>query len=236
MFGYIGSPSPNEGRKSHRFTAGQGNPSGADAALTRRSGGATALAHSLREATMCTAAACLIVAALTLPGSAQTEGSLKVQHFKNPSPSNSPIVALWSDQIAAHNSIMAKVGGPGAPKSGENAPVYTSSVSLSAGNTSLLVSMWLTPSTCEGVGNGPQLGDVQPQLCQARISVTRDGQTKLVKAQFCNLLYEYDDPAFDKKLNHVNFSFNASTGVLTSTALVNGKAEPACDKSMSVGG
>lgn len=74
MFGYIGSPSPNEGRKSHRFTAGQGNPSGAGAALTRRSGGATALTHSLREATMCTAAACLIVAALTLPGSAQTEG------------------------------------------------------------------------------------------------------------------------------------------------------------------
>lgn len=77
MFGYIGSPSPNEGRKSHRFTAGQGNPSGADAALTRRSGSASALAHSLREATMCTAAACLIVAALTMPGTAQTEGLAK---------------------------------------------------------------------------------------------------------------------------------------------------------------
>lgn len=74
MLGYIGSPSPNEGRQSHRFTAGQGNPSGASAALTRRSGGANALSHSLREATMCTAAACLIVAALTMPGTAQTEG------------------------------------------------------------------------------------------------------------------------------------------------------------------
>ncbi len=75
MFGYSGSSFPHEGRNSHRFTPGQSKPARAAAALPRRCGGASALAHSLAHSlgmtTLRSAAAGLIVAALTVPGVAE---------------------------------------------------------------------------------------------------------------------------------------------------------------------
>ncbi len=234
MFSYIASPFPNEGRNSHRLAPAQGNPARADAALPRRCGGASALAHSLGMTTLRSAAAGLIVAALTVPSAAQETGTLKVQHFDNPNPATSPIVALWNDQIAAHNAFMTQLGGPGAPKSGKNAPVYISSVTLKTARSAATVAMWLMPTTCEGVGNGPQLGDVEPQICQARIAITREGQTRTVSAEFCNLLYAYGDPSFNKKANKVTFRFDDASGLLTSSAFVHGKPVPECSKSLKL--
>ncbi len=101
MFRYIGSPSPNEERNSHRFMPGQSKPARADAALPRRCGGASALAHSLahslRQAAMRSAAAGLIVAALTVPGAAQTEGLKKGFYVIDQYPcANAPGVGVLS--------------------------------------------------------------------------------------------------------------------------------------------
>ncbi len=65
-----------------------------DAAMTCCFGGATALAHSLRKAAMFTAAAGLIVAALTLPGTAQ--GTLAFTYVTGTKAIDP--TALWSQQ------------------------------------------------------------------------------------------------------------------------------------------
>ncbi len=97
MFGYIASPSPNEGRNSHRFMPGQSKPARADAALARRCGGASALAHSLQATTLRSAAAGLIVAALTVPGTAQTKGLKKGLYVIDQYPcANAPGVGVLS--------------------------------------------------------------------------------------------------------------------------------------------
>ncbi len=83
----------------------QGDPARADAALPRRCGGASALAHSLahslRVATLRSAAAGLIVAALTVPGTAQTKGlTMKpVSTVQNPKVKDA--ILLTSDEIRA---------------------------------------------------------------------------------------------------------------------------------------
>ncbi len=97
MFSYIASPPLNEGRNSHRFTPAQGKPARADAALPRCCGGASALAHSLRQATLRSAAAGLIVAALTVPGTAQTKGLKKGLYVIDQYPcANAPGVGVLS--------------------------------------------------------------------------------------------------------------------------------------------
>ncbi len=81
----------------------QGDPARADAALPRRCGGASALvhslAHSLRVTTLRTAAAGLIVAALTVPGTAQTKGLKKGLYVIDQYPCNNfpPPAALYFD-------------------------------------------------------------------------------------------------------------------------------------------
>jgi hypothetical protein len=171
--------------------------------------------------------------ALATSSFAQENARLNVQHFSDPNPADSPLIAIWSDRIEDHNAFMAKIGGPGAPKPGRNAAIYISSAQISSGELSISISMWLSPTTCEGVGNGPALGDVEPQLCQARVAVTENGKTRVIKTEFCNLLYEYDNKNFNDRKNYVEFSYNARTSVLSSRAFLNGRSVSGCTKSMN---